>query len=177
MCVALGIIGTVIGAVGSIVSGISQKNAYNAQAKAFEANAANDRVRAEQSAREGARKEGLVREKGEQIEGSNNAAYGAAGVTGGSAWDVLRSSQYNVERDAAAVSTEAGRNAWGYHVNAVNSVNKANQARAAGAAAMTEGILGAAASVLASKTMLNKFGGGGYSGPKIPGQSPLTTGG
>jgi len=149
MCVAaLGIVGAVISAVGSIVGGIAQRNAYNAQAKALEQNARNDEIRAKQAAEEGAQKEGVLRERGEQIKGQQNAAYGAAGITGGSAWDVLRSTQYGIEQDAAAIQNETARTSWGYNVNAANSRNKAGQARAAGSNAMVAGVLSGASSYL-----------------------------
>ena len=119
--------------VGTIQQGMAQANAYKAQAKAMDQNAAYAKDQARDAIDRGGKEEHRLRERGRQFAASQKTGFAASGLdTGsGSALNILMDTATGVEEDAATIRTNAQREKYGFDVQATNYRNQANMARAA----------------------------------------------
>jgi hypothetical protein len=122
-------------AVGSMVSGISQRSQARSQAAYAKANAGLAEQQAESQAQ-------VIREKARRIAGQNRAAIGASGVDlAGSFLDALADSDINSELDAQTAL-------WNGKLEARNYRAQAKASKAAGGSALVGGFFGAGTSAI-----------------------------
>lgn len=157
MCVGpelLSGLGAVFGAVSSISQGKAQSDAYSAQAKAAEQNAATASKQAEISAQAGAQEEQRVRNRTAQIAGQQKAGLSASGldIATGSPLDILTETSTQGNIDALATRRNAAQQTWGYQAEQTNYQNQASSARASASNAQTAGYMGAVGSLLTGAT-------------------------
>ena len=140
----LGGLGTVMSVTAPIMAGRAAQQSAEAQAKAAEYNAKIEESKAAISAERAAQEERQLRMRGELTKGAQRAAFGAAGLVpdAGSPLDILLSTQWSVEQDAATIRYNAMLDQWGYGSRANMERYQAAAARAAGKQARTAGIIG-----------------------------------
>ena len=140
----LGGLGTVMSVAAPVMAGRAAKQSAEAQAKAAEYNAKIEESKAAISAERAAQEERKLRMRGALTKGAQRAAFGAAGLIpdAGSPLDILLSTQWSVERDAATIRYNAMLDQWGYGSRANMERYQADVARAAGKQARTAGIIG-----------------------------------
>ena len=151
MCVmALGLIGAVASAAGSMAQASAQSQAANA-------NAATEKINARQKRWEGAKEHEQLRTKYDRIEGEGiaNASKGGVDSNYGSAALVIfgdNAKNESLDTNTAYINAES---------QAVAHENKAKQYEAEAKAAKTSGMIGAASSFLGGLGGAAKGGGGG----------------
>ena len=140
----LGGLGTVMSVTAPIMAGRSAQQSAEAQAKAAEYNAQIEESKAAISAERAAQEERQLRMRGKLTKGAQRAAFGAAGLVpdAGSPLDVLLSTQWSIEQDAATIRYNALLDQWGYGNRANMERYQADVARATGRQARTAGIIG-----------------------------------
>lgn len=145
-------LGAVTSAYGAYAQGQAQGAAMDAQAKIYEAQAADSQRRA-------AREERLMREQGSRIKGRQRAVLGASGVnlSTGSPMDTIADTQRSIEMDAWTIRENAGRESWGYQSQASISKAGASNARQAGYFGAGSNLL-TGAGMVADKWYAYKYG-------------------
>ena len=140
----LGGLGTVMSVAAPVMAGKAAQESAEAQAKAAEYNAKIEESKAAISAERAAQEERKLRMKGALTKGAQRAAFGAAGLVPdvGSPLDVLLSTQWSIEQDAATIRYNAMLDQWGYGSRASLERYQADVARATGKQARTAGIIG-----------------------------------
>ncbi len=144
-------------AVGAVMSAQAEARAYERQARIAELNAQLAEQQAKDAVSRGLEEEARLREQGRQFVGSQRAALAASGVSSasGSAEDVLSSSFYGIERDAAAIRLNAEREQWAHLVERANQRNLAGQYTGAASAARKAGWLQAGTTLLTTAVGVN----------------------
>lgn len=141
-------IGAPISAMGSLYQGNANASTSNYNATV----AANNAITVEQ---QGAEAERRAQVQGSKTLGTMTAAYGASGVTGGSAIDVMRSSAANSELNALTIKNQADIKATALDNEAALDHYRANNDQISGQmGAFTSFIAGA-------NNMVSQSGGGG----------------
>jgi hypothetical protein len=137
-------LGTVMSVTGPVVQGMAAKSSAEAQAKAAEYNAQIAEAQSEVVSRKAAREERLARIRGRLAQGSQRAAFGAAGLDPnvGSPLDILLDTQRAVEEDASTIRYNAALDQWGLGQQARMYRYQAGAARTAGRQAMVSGVMG-----------------------------------
>lgn len=145
-------LGAVTSAYGAYQQGQAQGAAMEAQAKIYEAQAADSQRRA-------SREERLMREQGARIKGRQRAVLGASGInlSTGSPMDVIADTQRSIEMDAWTIRENAGRESWGYQSQASVSKAGASNARQAGYFGAGSNLL-TGAGMVADKWYAYKYG-------------------
>lgn len=140
----LGGLGTVMSVAAPVMAGRAAQQSAEAQAKAAEYNAQIEESKAAISAERAAQEERKLRIRGALTKGAQRAAFGAAGLVpdAGSPLDVLLSTQWSIEQDAATIRYNAMLDQWGYGNRANMERYQADVARATGRQARTAGIIG-----------------------------------
>jgi hypothetical protein len=140
----LGGLGTVMSVTAPIMYGKAAQESAEAQARAAEYNAQIEENKAAIAAERAAQEERKLRIKGALTKGTQRAAFGAAGLVpdAGSPLDVLLSTQWSIEQDAATIRYNAMLDQWGYGSRASLERYQADVARATGKQARTAGIIG-----------------------------------
>lgn len=140
----LGGLGTVMSVTAPVMYGRAAQQSAEAQAKAAEYNAQIEESKAAISAERAAQEERNLRMRGELTKGAQRAAFGAAGLVpdAGSPLDVLLSTQWSIEQDAATIRYNALLDQWGYGNRANMERYQADVARATGRQARTAGVIG-----------------------------------
>lgn len=108
---ALALVSAGVGAVGSLVSGVSQAGQAKRQAQVAEANA-------DQARQQGEEQANLIREKALRLRGANRAAAGASGVDISSFNDVFDDSDISAELDAQTAIRNAKQQANNFKAEA-----------------------------------------------------------
>lgn len=154
MCMmALGLIGGLVSAVGSMAAGAAQANAANAQASAYQRQAQAERIQAAYNA-------DRQRDKSIKLLSSQRASYLAAGVSvsSGSPLDIIADTTRETEMDVAAIKFNG-------EIKAQNFEAQAAAMRAKADAAEQGGMIGAIAPVI--KGFSGSFGGGSFGGTSV----------
>ena len=140
----LGGLGTVMSVAAPVMYGRAAQQSAEAQAKAAEYNAQIEESKAAIAAERAAQEERKLRIRGALTKGAQRAAFGAAGLIpdAGSPLDVLLSTQWSIEQDAATIRYNAMLDQWGYGSRANLERYQADVARATGKQAKTAGIIG-----------------------------------
>jgi len=140
----LGGLGTVMSVAAPVMAGKAAQESAEAQAKAAEYNAKIEESKAAISAERAAQEERQLRMRGALTKGAQRAAFGAAGLIpdAGSPLDVLLSTQWSIEQDAATIRYNAMLDQWGYGSRASIQRYQADVARATGRQARTAGVIG-----------------------------------
>jgi hypothetical protein len=130
--------------LGSVLSGIGQKQAADAQADADEENARLLRKRALEVLQEGGAQAGRARMAGSQVIGKQKVAFAASGVdsTSGSALALMADSRLMSEVDALTLANNAAREARGIQAQAAQLERQAGAARRAGDWGLVGSLLG-----------------------------------
>lgn len=150
MAMAIGLVGGVVGAVGSIFQGQAQSAMYNYQAQIAQMNA---RIAHQNAAFEGALGESQQVQEGMKIKAQvsqTRANQGASGldVNSGSAADVRNSEIQLGNIDQSMIRFNAARRAYGDEIAAVQDTAQANVDRMGASYAQTAGTIGAFSSIL-----------------------------
>lgn len=155
----LALLGSVVGAAGSIQQGKAQAAAYNAQAQANEQNSRIAERQAQEEAASGAREERLIRRQTQQEMGAQRAMFAANGLdsSSGSPLDIQTGTAFNGEMDALTTRRNTSFNVWGMQNQAVGYRNQARADRAAAKNAKTAGYIGAAGSLLTGASNYDKY--------------------
>jgi hypothetical protein len=147
-----------VGAVGSLVAGVSQAGQARRAAKVADANAS-------EAVRQGEAEAGLIRERARRLRGSNRAAAGASGVDISSFADALDDSDISSELDALTTIRNA-------KMQANNFKAEARASRSGSGAALAGGLIGAGTQALSGfgnwkllKTMTPSSGNFGWTSP------------
>lgn len=142
MCIAaLGIIGTIVSAAGSIVSGVQQQQMANAQAKAYEQQALAD-------AQASAFEQRQERKQQELAAANARAQVGASGVAlQGSPTEVLAANAREGELNLSAIR-------YGSQIRQNNLRTQAEISRFSGKQAMTAGIINAGSGLVSGLSNL-----------------------
>ncbi len=159
---AIGIIGAVVSAAGSVMAGMAQQQVANYNAEVAKLNAA-------ASVREGFAQAGATRDQFAEVAGTQRAALAKSGVdvnAGTSA--VLGLETQRREEVAAAVDIWRGRS------EGVKYENQAEVYKAEGRAAMMGGVIGAASSLVSGISGLGGMGQG--QSLKLGQATPMVTG-
>lgn len=161
MCMGpeLALLGTVIGAAGSIQQGKAQAAAYDAQAKANDQNSRIAERQAQEEAASGAREERLIRRQTQADMGTQRAMFASNGLdsSSGSPLDIQTSTAFNGEMDALTLRRNTGFNVWGLQNEAVNYRNQARANRSAAKNAKTAGYIDAASKMLTGVGNYQKY--------------------
>jgi pyruvate/2-oxoglutarate dehydrogenase complex dihydrolipoamide acyltransferase (E2) component len=150
----LSILSTVVGATGAVQQGNAQAAAYNAQAAADTQNAQIASRQAEEAAVSGAREEQEMRRRGQAFAASQRAAFSVNGldIAAGSPADVLTDTVYQNELDALNIRRNTANKVWGYQAQETNYNNSASANRAAASNARKAGNLSAFGTLLTGTT-------------------------
>jgi hypothetical protein len=177
MVAALPLISAGIGAAGSIMSGIAQKNQADYRAQIAERNAVVAGMQGEQEIQAGQQKSAMTSLAGAEKLGrvKTEMAANNVDINRGSAVDVRAS-----ERAANVLDTEtqlwnAQNKLWGYAQQAVGDVAQAKLEKSAGSQAMFSGILGGASDILGGLGKTFAPGAGGLFGSASPTSSSVGT--
>lgn len=124
--------GAVSSAAGSYYGAATSRASLEAQAAVARANARISEAAARQEITRGARDVSAMRTKMAGVKGAQRAAIAANGIDlrSNSALDVLTSTDYVTETDAATIEENAMRSAWGYRVQGGNAMSAAVGAQA-----------------------------------------------
>lgn len=142
--------GGLLSAVGSIFSGISQKNMYDYQAQVSRINSQIDQQNSEYSLNQGEQQATITGLKGAQQFGAIRAAQGASNidVNSGSTVNVQNSQKQITAMDLTTIRQNAAKTAYDWQVKSTSDLNQAGLYDKAGSNAETAGFLGAASSIL-----------------------------
>lgn len=146
---------TVSNVMGAHNEAKAQENAYKAQAKAAEQNAAIEAKKAEMVAESYGQKQRQLTDKMRLVRGQARAYAGATGTMDtGSIADILSASQEEYEKDSLNLLRNQRADTWSSYVNQVNYLNQQNAALTAAKNAKEQGrqkmfatILGGASSI------------------------------
>lgn len=146
---------TVSNVMGAHNEAKAQENAYKAQAKAAEQNAAIEAKKAEMVAESYGQKQRQLTDKMRLVRGQARAYAGATGTMDtGSIADILSASQEEYEKDSLNLLRNQRADTWSSYVNQVNYLNQQNAALTAAQNAKEQGrqkmfatILGGASSI------------------------------
>ena len=144
MCLpALTIASGLFSAVGSVMQGRAQAQAYEAQARVAQQNARLATLQGIQELKKGAREEERFRKQARQFQGTQRARLAASGSQlSGSLLNVLSDTSSGIEQDATAIRFNTLQSKYSRDVQALNFRNEANAARANASNAKTAGIFG-----------------------------------
>lgn len=132
--------GTLLNAFGAYKEGEAAYEAHQYNAKVARENA---KVARDQ----GAEEERRVRVQGRKVLGDIRANYGASGITGGSALDVLADSAANAEMDALTVRRNSEIRAYQFDQEAEMESRGASSSRTMGRISAAASLLGGAGSI------------------------------
>jgi len=165
MCLpALPLISAVAGIAGTAVSFFGAQQQANAQAKAYEYQAAvgrNNAIISERNAQAaiqaGQTEEQNQRRKTAQLEGAARAAIAANGIdtTSGSSLDVLGDTAKLGELDALTIRSNAGRAAYNYRVQGMSETAQSGLDMASASSARSAGTINGMSSLLSGATSLS----------------------
>ncbi len=118
-------------ATAAYTSAKNQQAALQAQAQTEMNNATLAGFQSDDAIARGETAAGVTMMKGAQVKGTQRAGLAANGVdlSGGSAQNVLTSTDYVTAVDASTLRTNAAREAWGYQMQVRNDVNRATADR------------------------------------------------
>lgn len=151
---AIAITAAIFQAVGAIQQGISQSNAYKAQAQAQEASAKIAQMNADIARQQGNANEEAQRRRSAQIIGAQRAGIAEAGIgMDGSGADLLEQSAGFAELDALNIRYNSQLQSNAFMNQSSMDLWQAQQSRKRASDAMTSGYLNAGASAL------NGYGG------------------
>lgn len=157
--------GAATSTIGSYYSAATQKAALKGQAATADVNARIAELGAQSALNQGQQQVAALTLKAGQLKSSQRAALAANGVDPGvgNAAELQASTDIMKDIDAATLTANAVRSAWGYRTQAVNFQNEARTSRAAAGAirpfgAAASSLLGNATSVASSWYSLNKAG-------------------
>lgn len=152
MCDAttLMIVSTVTSVAGGLYQASASANAANYQAQINEQNAILADRRAKDAIERGQMEEERKKREGSLLRKQQEASFAAANIdTGyGSALDIITSSAFAAELDAAIIRSSAEREAEDFEVQAVNFRNQAQQDRYSAKGAKIGGLFGAVGTAL-----------------------------
>lgn len=140
--------GGAVGAVGNILSGQSQANMYNYQARVAQANA---QIKQQDAAYALAAGEVEAQQSGMRTRaqvGATKVGFGAGNVAGASTQNVLQSEQDIGAQNQALIRANAAKRAYGFEVGAAGDVATAGAERIAASTSKTAAGLGAASSII-----------------------------
>lgn len=134
----------------------AQAQAYEAQSKVAEQNAALANRQAESNAEAGAMKAAQILQRARQVKASQAAAYSANGVdiSTGSALDVLSDTEAQGKLDQANALYDAATNTWSLQAQATNYQNQANAYKSSANNAREAGKMNAMTSLLTGASAL-----------------------
>ena len=161
MCVAAAVLTAasgLFGAYSSIQQGNAQAAAYEAQAATANQNAKIAAWQAEDTLKRGAGEEKKLRDRGGQFAATQLSQLAASGQqVSGSALGVLQDTGMGLEQDADTLRLDFAKEKWGHDVQQVNYMNEADAARSSAKNAKKAGRIGALTSLMGA-------GVGGYAG-------------
>lgn len=142
--------GGLLASIGSIFSGISQKNMYDYQAQVSRINSQIDQQNSEYSLNQGEQQATITGLKGAQQFGAIRANQGASNidVNSGSTVNVQNSQKQITAMDLTTIRQNAAKTAYDWQVKSTSDLNQAGLYDKAGSNAETAGFLGAASSIL-----------------------------
>lgn len=149
MCVPM--LGAVVGAVGSIASGMAESSMAKYNAKV-------SKINAHQAIIEGNYRGGLARTEGESVNSSQVAAMGASGadISSGSFDELQKAQAYRTEQ-------ASGIEIWKGNTEATKYRNEAKLYKAQAKAAKISGFIGAASSLVGGMSGAGGLGSATYS--------------
>ncbi len=153
-------------AAGAYYSARGEKSALKAQADMADTNAAISELTAQSALRQGQAQEQNSRLKTADLKSSQRASMAANGIdigAGGTAKNILETTDLFGEIDADTIAANAARSAWGYRTEAVNYKNDARLKRTSARGinpALNAGVtlLDGATSVAKTAYTFNKLG-------------------
>jgi hypothetical protein len=158
--------GSILGAFGSIGSGMANKGMYDYQASLAKLNAQILRQDADFAMQTGEQENMKQGFRAGQEMGHIKTAQAASGfdVRTGSNLQVQQSKEMLERIDTSMIRSNAAKTAYNYDIQAWGQDNQANLYKAAGNNAMTAGIIGAGSSILGGVSSVGMWGGGGSGG-------------
>lgn len=137
-----------VGAISSISQGNAAAAAARSQAQALDYNAAVERQNAQIALQQGNANEEAQRRQARRVLGAQRAGLTEAGLSGGTAGDLVSQSAADAELDALNIRYGAQLQATGHLNSATLDQQQARQARKNASAAQTAGYIGAGAAAL-----------------------------
>ena len=152
---ALTVVGGLFSAASSVMAGNAQAQAYQAEAAVAEQNARTAERQGVEALKAGAREEGRFRAQARQFQSAQRTTAAASGTQmSGSALNVLADTSQGIEQDADALRFGVLKEKWGHDVQSVNFQNQANAARSGAKNAKRAGWISGFGSLLGTGTQI-----------------------